>query len=178
MDYRHLEKNICDTIHEGQVKLGYVDESIRIYYMLGSLNGLLGTAITEPEEMEEALLVFPELVKEHLGTVTVSRDGVRFCFQVSREGVSYINDTYQDNQFLRELIRVVQNPFCTIEEIQKVFLEKSDQVICEKKTDEEFDYVINFTDPGIDEFYYCFSIGEMGAYYHRFTAGDYASVTN
>lgn len=178
MDYRHLEKNICDTIHEGQVKLGFVEESVRIYYMLGSLNGLLGTQAETPEEMEAVLADFSIFVKQHLGTVEISRDGVRFCFQVSREGVRYIHETYQENLFLQQLIVVLQNPACTIEDIQAVFLEKSDDVVCEKKTDEEFDYVIYYKDPSIDEFYYCFSIGQMGAYYHRFTEYDYKSVTN
>ncbi len=178
MDYGHLEKNICDTIHEGQVKLGFVEESIRIYYMLSSLNGLLGCEIEHPEQMEEALKEFPAFCKERLGEVQISRQGVRFCFQVSREGVCYIHASYQENTFLQELIKVLQTPGCQIEEIKETFEKKSKDMVCEKKTDEEFDYVIYYKDPSIDEFYYCFSIGEMGAYYHRFTEYDYKTVIN
>ncbi len=178
MDYAHLEKNICDTIHEGQVKLGYADEMVRIYYFLSSLNGLLGTNAKSVEEMDGLLESFETFVAPRLGKVLVSHEGERYCFLVSREGVSYIYETYKENKFLKQLIAVLQNPTCTIEEIKTVFTEKSEDVIVEKTPEEEFDYVIYYKDTAIDEFYYCFSIGEMGAYYHRFTKYDYQSVTN
>lgn len=178
MNYAHLEKNICDTIHEGQVKLGYADEMVRIYYFLQSLNGLLDTNAATVAEMDQMLESFEEFVSPRLGEVIVSHDKERYCFLVSREGVAYIYNNYKENKFLKQLIEVLANPFCKIEQIQKVFEAKSKDVVVEKTPEEEFDYVIYFKDPKVDEFYYCFSIGEMGAYYHRFTKYDYQSVIN
>ncbi|MDO5291905.1 MAG: DUF3877 family protein [bacterium] len=178
MNYKHLEKNICDNIHEGQVKLGYADEIVRIYYFIPSLNGLLDTNAASIEEMDEILSSFPAFVSERLGNVTVSHQGERYCFMVSREGVAYIYEHYKENEFLKQLISVLQTPNCTIETIKDVFLLKSSEVVVEKTVGQEFDYVIYYKDPAIDEFYYCFSIGEMGAYYHRFIKPDYQSVTN
>ena len=47
--FEKLERNIQDMIAEQQIKLGYLEESVRLYYPLESLNGLLGVAHDAPE---------------------------------------------------------------------------------------------------------------------------------
>ncbi len=165
-----------DTIHEGQVKIGYEKSSIQIYYNLSSLEALLGILVPSVKEMDVLMKVFQTQVKGSLGAVEITRQEERYCFFVPEEGTKYIFDTYEDNTFLKDLIETLQNKDCTIETILKVFKKQSPDVVCQKTQDAEFDYVIYYRDKSIDEFIYCFNIGEMGAYYHRFTEADYASV--
>lgn len=40
-DYNSLENNIIDVIKEEQIKLGYQQETIRLYYPMESINNLL-----------------------------------------------------------------------------------------------------------------------------------------
>ena len=41
--YAKLEKNLIDILKEQQMKLGYCDEEVRLYYPLSSLNHFFGT---------------------------------------------------------------------------------------------------------------------------------------
>lgn len=176
IDYKHLEKNICDTVHEGQVKLGYVKECVRIYYFVASLENLLGVKVKDEWEMAQVLQEFHKEQDPRLGELVISHEGKRFCFAIPEQGVTYIYESYKENVFLKHLMECLSVPNCQIEDIIKVFKEQSDSVICEKTEGAEFDYVLYFEDKAIDEFRYCFSIGQMGAYYHRFTEADYQSV--
>ncbi len=47
MNYALLEKVICETIKEEQIKLGYEKETIRLYYPMGSLANILEEEIRE-----------------------------------------------------------------------------------------------------------------------------------
>lgn len=63
---------------EGQIKLGYSAETVRLYYPLDSLNELLG-AQEDASGMEKLLAQFAEAEKEKLGEMEISRKGDRFC---------------------------------------------------------------------------------------------------
>ena len=175
-NWKHLKKNIMDTIHEGQVKIGYDKSGIQIYYNLSSLETLLGVWVPSEKEMDVLMKVFQAKLESSLGAVEITRQDDRYCFYVPEEGTKYIFDTYKENTFLKDLIATMQNKDCSIDAILKVFKKQSPDVVCQKTPDAEFDYVIFFKDKSIDEFIYCFNFGEMGAYYHRFTEADYASV--
>lgn len=175
-DFKHLKKNIMDTIHEGQVKIGYDNSSIQIYYNLPSLEALLGVYIPSVKEMDVLMKVFQSQIEDTLGPVKITRQAERYCFTVPEKGTKYIFDTYEDNTFLKELIETTQKKDCTMDDILTVFKKQSPDVVCQKTEDAEFDYVIYYKDKSIDEFIYCFNIGQMGVYYHRFIEADYASV--
>lgn len=49
--YAKLEKNLIDILKEQQMKLGYCDEEVRLYYPLSSLNHFFGT-----DDSAEAML--------------------------------------------------------------------------------------------------------------------------
>ena len=57
MDYQALEEHIKDSVMEEQAKLGFRKEVIRLYYPVGMLNNLFGTAC-DAEEMQQALAGF------------------------------------------------------------------------------------------------------------------------
>ena len=65
MDFKRLEKNLCDNIYEAQLKLGYDKRPMSLNYMETSLKHLLGKDVSE-----EVLLAFADEVENRLGRLT------------------------------------------------------------------------------------------------------------
>ena len=65
MGRERLEKNLADQMKEAQLKLGYEEETMRLYYPVASLNLLLGTDCEKAGEMKETL---EKLLKLHYGS--------------------------------------------------------------------------------------------------------------
>lgn len=173
MKFEKLEQNIIDMIKEEQAKLGYRKESIRLYYPLSSLVHLTGEACKE-EEMLKALSVFGTTVKDRLGLVQVSAKRERFCFLIPEEGSAYVREHTKPNEFIRELVELVGQHGCTMEEIRKLFETQQSPVIIKPMKDEEFDVLIRFADGSVDPYYYCFKDEGCHIIYHRFLPEDYA----
>lgn len=77
MNLKALEKDICYVIKEEQIKLGFIKESISLYYPLSSLNSILETECNA-EEMLQALDEFKIKSKAEFGDIDVSVKGERF----------------------------------------------------------------------------------------------------
>lgn len=172
MNYDVLEQNIIDMIEEQQLKLGYLSETVRLYYPLSSLNRFLGTK-SSIEEMNGYLLKFSKQTKERLGGAVVSNQGERFCIAIPPKGVEYIHRHQKPNGFLADLIQTIQKHGCTIEEIFEQFYKYSEHVHVEKVDNGEFDYLVYFEDGVPDSYRYCLSVEECHIIYHRYTMEDY-----
>lgn len=170
--YKDLEENIIEIIKEQQVKLGYISETVRLYYPLESLNRFMGEECSV-KEMHERLKEFCKMVQDKLGEITVSNAGKRFCLAVPPQGSNYVHEHMDENDFLVGLIRVVSQHGCTLEDIIDVFSQYSQHVHVEKMENCEFDYLLYFEDGVPDHFRYCFSFEACHVIYHRFTAADY-----
>ena len=72
-----LKKSMIDAIEEGQLKLGYRDETIRLYYPLESLCALTGKKLDAAQMMRELEAFFTKDEAE-LGKIEISRRGDRF----------------------------------------------------------------------------------------------------
>ncbi len=167
---RQLQKNITDQIIEAQLKLGFVKETMRFYYPLDSLNTLLGGSYDTPKDMCR------ELEKAY--------PGFHFCVHEERIEVSapadyveYVHKNVSPSTFLAELVEAFkQNHFLTLSQIEGVFAEFGEYCCEEMPEGADFDYVIYFTDSGVDEYYYCVKM-EMGhTIYHRFLKSDYEKL--
>ncbi|WP_167956940.1 DUF3877 family protein [Anaerosporobacter faecicola] len=174
--YRRLEKNVIDTVHEWQVKLGYAEEMIHIYYNRDSLEQLVGLSLPTVEEAKAFLIQWREAIEGRFGQVKLSNKGERFCVGIPAQGTRYVHECKKDNTFLLELMEVIKKPACTIDDVMVVFKKQKPEVICEKANGDEFDYVIYYPDYEEDPYRYCFSFGQMGAFYHRFTPYDYQTI--
>lgn len=202
MRFDELEQNMIDQIKEAQLKLGYAHESIRLYFPFASLMGILydedpgtgskgcdlaGTCGGEegdpaPEQVTSELLekelrahyaANPSVV---LGRIEVSRRGERFEFCIPPEGADHVKESVPDPVFLKALVGLFQTQHHpSLEQIQSVFEAVSPDYVCQKMPEgEEFDYVMYFTKPEIDRYYYCVR-WEMGhTIYHRFLKHDVA----
>lgn len=178
MNTDRLLANMIDQIKEVQLKLGYEEETVRLYYPLSSLNGLLGTEVTSEEEM---LGILQQSYGEAgaLGKLSFALHKGRVEVSIPPEGVEYVHVHVKEPSFLAAVIELFSaHHHCGMEEIRGLFERFSPDHVCEKlprKIAERmgFDYVFYFLDPSVDAYYYCVK-EEMGhTIYHRFTESDY-----
>lgn len=174
MNFNNLEKNICDTIKEGQIKIGYYNNDIRLYYPVDSISDLLEIQRPGIEEMNLILEEFKEKSKERLGNVEISHKDERFCFKIPDVGTKYVHEIYKDNPFLRMFLETITLPKCDLQDILKVFHSFSNDIHLE--IHEEMGDIIYFEDENIDEYVYCLKFDEFGATYHRFTKYDFKKL--
>lgn len=165
-----LEKNIADQIKEAQLKLGFVRETMRLYYPVESLRGILEDYETDPELLFRQLeIAFPDFsFGWHAGRIEI-------CIPPSY--IEYIHKEIQTPAFLAELItRFQKNHHLELDQLRELFSQFGEYV-CEKMpAGTDFDYVFYFCDPAVDEYYYCIRM-EMGhTIYHRFLKSDYEQL--
>lgn len=173
--FERLERNIKDMIAEQQIKLGYLEESVQLYYPLESLNGLLGHEYTDVE-MIRFLEKFFDDVQEKYGEVEVTEKGGRFCLRLPPQAGKYVHEHIEDYAFLKELIQAVAGHGQTFEALLAIFRKYSDCVCVEPTSHGEFDYLVYFQDGLPDEFIYCISVEGDHLTYHRFTKTDFDSL--
>lgn len=172
MNCGKLERNIIDAIEEQQLKLGYLKETVRLYYPLSSLNRFLGTDCGT-EEMKQKLQAFVADTREHLGGVTITNKGERFCIAVPPDGTEYIHNHMNADGFLADLIGTVRKHGAVLDEVLEQFYKHSKQVRVEKMENGEFDYLVYFENGEPDNYRYCISVEAEHVIYHRYTAEDY-----
>ena len=120
-----LKKSIVDAIEEGQLKLGYREETIRLYYPLASLCLLtekeMSAESMDAAQMTRALTTFSEQVKGELGEIEVSRKGERFCLAVGPKGAAWVHEHTDPSGFLADFIAAIGRHGCTMDELLAIF---------------------------------------------------------
>ncbi len=175
MKFDQLEKNIIDVLEEEQIKLGYIEETVRLYYPLQSLNRFLETDCSV-EEMSSLLDEFVSAEKDVFGEIQISEKKERFCFLIPPEGAAYVHEHIGKNPFLHALVDAIAVHGTTFEEVFEVFRRFSDKVHIEKMNDEDYDYLVYFEDEEPDGFYYCLTDEGGHIIYHRYTKEDYKDL--
>lgn len=164
-----LRDNVETTIYEGILKLGYTDnESFSIYYDLDLLNHLLHTEFDHVNAMSDYLFGFSEVMTDYLpGFSYALLPNKRFKFTVLKDGILKIKKNNKDNNFLRDIISLVNTQNFSIDDVIEIFRNSGEDFVLENSNHPEFKYVLYFKDNAIDKFKYCFNFDELGAYYHR-----------
>ena len=177
MGKERLEKNLADQMKEAQLKLGYEEETMRLYYPVASLNLLLGKNCGTPKEMVEELEKLYADEESDLGHVTFRVSAGRIEVSVPPEGARYVHEHMGDVRFLQEIIGLFMDPHGkSVEDVKKVFGEFGAYVCEQMPEGADFDQVLYFQDPSVDEYYYCVK-EEMGhLIYHRFLKEDYEKL--
>lgn len=167
MNYDRLKKNIEDQIKEAQLKLGFIKETVRLYYPLTSLE-----AIVE-ERVEDANVMIARL-EDGLSEFAFQVHEGRIAVCVPSEYVEYVHREVETPAFLAMLIENFQkNHHMTLEQVKDIFAQFG-EYYCEKMPEDAgFDYVLHFADKTMDEFYYCIKMEMDHTIYHRFTKADY-----
>lgn len=172
--YNAMEKNLCDTIKEWELKIGCSKEPIELYYPAESLMSLLQLEQKDMGLLMEELEQFGTWVQERLGKLEISRKGERFCIRIPKEGSLYVQAYIPTNPFLVRFLEVITDKNSTLEKVEAVFYEFSDKVV--KQQEEDREYIFYFEDAGIDEYVYCVEEDDFGLEYHRFTRADYKAL--
>ena len=167
-----LAQNIIDVLEEGQLKLGYRREAVRLYYPLASLNAFFASSY-DRARMHDALTRFAEAHRDTFGDIAISRKGDRFCLTIPPEGVERVHANLDEHGFLAEFIRAIERHGTTLEELLAVFRRYSDDVIMQPLHNGEFDYLIYFAGGKPDAYRYCIAEEPCHLTYHRFTKADY-----
>lgn len=174
MKEQNLLQNIYDTIKEWQIKIGYQEESMGLYYPADSLIHLL--ELPEHIALSDVLKALDKFLEENtdtLGKVEVTNQKERICLQIPKEGTSYVHEQVQSSPFLVDFIKKVTTPKCTLEEIKEVFYKYSTNVVEKDGIHDGLGKIIYFEDETIDPYVYCLEFDEFGATYHRFGKSDF-----
>lgn len=178
MNADKLIENMRDQIKEAQIKLGYVKETVNLYYPVSSLNALTGLHEKSAEELAGILESEPAFSKTLLGSLKFSVHKGRIEVRIPPEGSEYVRYKVESPAFLTDMIKLFsEHHSCKLPDICAVFARYSSDYVCEKMPDGmDFDYVLYFRDTRIDAYYYCVK-EEMGhTIYHRFTKEDYQEL--
>ena len=179
--YDNLQHNLIDLIREEEAKLGYRKENIRLYYPLSSLCHMFGCDVrdTSYSDMVKLLEGDDEDFRQYtdiLGCVTFSYKKDRFCFEINENGVEYIHNNTDENEFIRKLVDLIRSHSTSMKDIIEFFNDSYDGVIIEYIKDGEFDVLIKFADKADDRYYYCFKDEGCHIIYHRFLPEDYEDL--
>ena len=178
MNYDKLIQNIIDQIKEAQIKLGYVRETVRLYYPAESLNQMLETKAKDAKELQELLENTAAFSNTVLGKLQFALSGGRIEVSIPPKGAEYVYREVPEPAFLMDIIKLFgENHHCRLADVCAVFDKYSKDYVCEKMPEGmDFDYVMYFRDSTIDAYYYCIR-EEMGhTIYHRFTKEDYLAL--
>ena len=99
MRIKKLIENIEDQIEEAQVKLGYADESVRLYYPLDSMNDILLSEFTNNNDCIKSLLSNDEIINSELGTMEFNNHGRNIEVVISPVGVKYVYENKKVFEF-------------------------------------------------------------------------------
>lgn len=176
MNKDSLIDNLTEQIKEAQLKLGYAEEAIRLYFPVRSMCALLQIEAKSGQELVALLKEEKGFEETVLGKVhfTLCRDErIEVCIPAA--GAVYVHEQVPNPPFLESVIELFRNNHnLTIEELCECFAKFSEHYQCEKMEPEmDFDYVLFFPDHNPDSWYYCVKIEMEHTIYHRFTEADY-----
>lgn len=174
MNFEALKNNLIDVLKESQIKLGYTENSVGIYYPPEALCNLLGEKLTV-DEIKQALEEFSSFSYDtFFGTeYSYLENENRFCVNIPQQGVKNVHENIPEPQFLKAFISKIYEGASTIDQLLEVFKSFSDHVVCQEIESDEFQYLVYFQDGKPDDYRYCIDIDLGHASYHRFTPADY-----
>lgn len=172
-----FEQILIDIIQEQQIKLGYMKETLRLYFPISSLGYLLELDITDEKAVVDQKLT-NELsrIKPYFGDIRFTSKDNRYAIIIPPEGSAYVYENVGKNIFLEELIQLFNSHQVNIEKVRSLFNKFDPNYICEKSEDIEFDYLLSFTNNDKDNYYYCIKFDEGHGSYHRFNEHDIKDV--
>lgn len=179
----NLKKHIIDTIKEWQLKIGYREGNMKLYYPGESLAALMGVVDADCEvnirDFEAALADFCKSCEPEFGQIMVSGGWERYCLTIPAKGCANVAKQIPEPEFLKRFLAVITTPGKTMEQVRICFAEyagekgcvwKEEQVVHEHKHGSAAFY---FENAVADEYVYWVEENEFGLSYHRFTREEY-----
>ena len=175
INFEELRDNLIDVVKECQMKIGYTDSAMSLYYPAAAVCRFLNKDIPE-EELTGRLEGLNALAESQLGKIRFKKEGEKIRFTIPKEGTAYVHENVPDSPFLKDYIESTLQPGCTLDKILEVFNRYSDKVVCRPMDNEEFDYLVYFEDGKPDSYRYCLEFEFGRAVYHRFTPKEYEAL--
>lgn len=182
--YNRLWQNIIDVLTEQQIKLGFMKESVSLFYPITSIRRFMGDKTElNPDWLEMFAMNFKKYVAGIAGNLEMeidrNSDPARVSIICSPEISEYVHSHQDENGFLLKFIETIGKHDINIDDVLNVFYKYAtddEKVHVEKKTDEEFDYLIFFEDGEPNDYYYCITDEGCHMIYHRFSPEDYNDI--
>lgn len=172
-----LERHIIELIKEQQIKLGYVKETVRLYFPKQSLQKLMGIAEEDTSiSFDEHLNALCQQMLPHLGEVRHSSKADRYAISIPPKGCEFVHRLERTDAFLEAVIELFKEHNVTIVQVKELFGRFDPNYHCEEVHRFEFDYVLSFEDKSIDPNYYCVKFDRGHSSYHRFNEHDIQEI--
>lgn len=178
----NLEKHIVDTLKEWQLKLGSVDQHIKLYYPVDSICDYMEWKKMPETEQEKNVLL--HTVKKYLseqapylGNITLNYTDSRMGIEVPAEGCRYVADNVKLPEFLEGFLKILKQQ--DLEKIKVFFHEYAAErggTVVEEIDMEDMGTVLYFEQEEIDPYVYCIDQDVFGITYHRFARKDYEKL--
>ena len=116
----------------------------------------------------------PECITDKLGCIKATEKNDRFCIEIPPQGSEYVHENTSDDEFIKELIKLVAEHDCRPQQIIDLFKKFSDEIEIKQMDNGEFDFYVRFLNDPQDTYYYCFHDEGCHMIYHRFLPQDYS----
>lgn len=104
-----LEKHVLDTMKEWQLKIGSLDQDIRLYYPKKSLCEFLEVEDTiEIDKLVKAVTEYLQSKAAFLGDITTTAAGDRLCIKIGKEGCQYVEQVVEEPEFLKLFLKALK----------------------------------------------------------------------
>ena len=173
-----LEKHIIDTMKEWQIKIGYQEGEMKLYYPGSTLIELLDLPEDIGEDgLHQALDEFFKWEEPLLGKITISGNMERYCLTIPKEGCAYVAEQVEDPVFLKRFLEVITDKNATMEQVRACFLSYAKECNLtlheEDESGDELGHVFYFEGETEETYVYCVEQDVFGITYHRFTWQDF-----
>lgn len=104
-----LKKNILDSVKECEIKLGYRQEAVSLYYPKNVLKELLTAT---DDNLQDKISEFCQSAAEELGEVCIveTQEVGRYQIVIPEKGVSYVHENVEASTFLKEFVENIYKP--------------------------------------------------------------------
>lgn len=168
-----LRQNILDSVKECEIKLGYREEAISLYYPESVLLELLSVG---ENELSKAIVAFCMSVSGELGKVSIveTHEKGRYQITIPKDGVAFVHEHVKESPFVKEFVEEIYRPGMTVDAVVALFKKYSEDVVAEQV--EEGEWAVYFADSQMDAYVYYIEEDDFGLQYHRFTKKSYEMI--
>lgn len=172
-----LKQHVIDTLKEWQMKIGFQEENVKLYYPISSLYDYFN--LDKNCDFSELKTKFTNYITEQmdfLGEIRVKWEEMRVCIEVSAQGGRYIYENVKEPYLLKAFLHLLNEKSTTISDVENLFnayAKKYNGTCYIEKSKHNESRIFYFSDNVPENYVYCIENDEFGITYHRFSKDDY-----
>lgn len=175
-----FEKSVVDVTREIQLKVGVSDDGVSLYYPCAAVYRFFGVTDTENASISRLMAEFVDFVRPRLPDLRYETDDTgRVCIYVGSESVRYALKDIDEYEYLAKFIAYFKSDGKkSIEDVISILSRYGDVTCVRADGNDEYNYIVFFSDGKPDDYRYLIDIDDFHAHYHRMTPADFAAVIN